>query len=153
MCSPQLALAGVQLFSGAYGAFQDSKERKATGTFNAALAGIDASEALIQGEMAAQEVNRAGRQMRGRQEAALAGNGIAVDSASATRLLDETDFFTAVDAHQARTNGIKRSQRIRLQGENYQRAADAENPTRAALTSALGSSGMVAERWYQYQGR
>lgn len=145
-----MALAVFSAGSNAWSGYTNSVERKAASAFNARLAGIDASDALLEGEMRAQDVVRAGRALRGQQEAAFAANGVAVNAGSAGDLLDQTDFFTAADAHQERVNASRRASRIRLQGANYQRMSDAENPTREAFTSVLGSSRQVADSWYRY---
>ena len=151
MCVPvMVALAVGAAVSSAVSAYQGSKERKAQGEFNARLAGIDASEVLVQGEEQANAVLRAGADLKGRQRAAFAGKGVDVNAGTASDIQAETDFFSQADAGRARDNAAQQAYRIRLQGANYQRGADNENPLASAALSLLGSSGTVAEKWTAY---
>lgn len=122
---------------------------------NAIIAGWQAQDALARGDRAASRVRSQGRQLQGRQRAAMAANGVDISTGSALEILKDTEFFTEMDATTAKDNAAREAWAIRNQAAGFtadanllQARGDAESPMFAAATSLLGSAGRVASSWY-----
>lgn len=112
---------GVALLS----AHQQSEALKAQAEFERDQAGMNAELAELQGEDAIKrgslEANRAlktGRQVQGAQRAALAAQGIDVNSGSAAELLDETDAMAREDYETIKNNAWREAWGFKVQATN-----------------------------------
>ena len=157
-----VALMGAGMGMQAFGAYSNSKATKTALNAqaqvqrnNAIIAGWQAEDALARGNKAALKVRSQGRTLQGQQRAALAANGVDVNTGSALEILKDTDYFTEVDAITAKDNAAREAWAIRNQAAGYtadanllQARAAAESPMLAATTSLLGSAGRVASSWY-----
>ena len=91
----------------------------------------------------------------GRQRAATAANGIALDSSSAQNVQDSTEFMRDQDLATLRNNAALQAFGYNVQKSNYAARAAAStaqanaNSSGAAIgTSLLGSASDVASKWY-----
>lgn len=147
----------------AKGAYDNSKAAKASyetqaavSQNNAQIRDWEAADALLRGDHAATGVRRAGNQLKGKQRAAMAANGVDLGVGSALQILSDTDYFTGVDAATTLDNAAKEAWAIRQQANNFENDAQlqsararAERPGMAAATSLLTSAGRVAGNWYR----
>ena len=128
---------------------------------NARLSELGAQSALMQGQRQEQSVRLNTAQMKSRQRASMAANGIALDSVSAQNVFNTTDWMGEIDAMTVQHNAAQAAGEYRMQGINSMtQAASARggaamaradasgvNPNMALLTGA----GQVAARWYAYK--
>jgi hypothetical protein len=85
---------------------------------NAKLAEVSAQGALEQGKQS-ERVSRASYAgLKGKQRAALAASGVALDEGSALRIQSDTDYLSDVDADTIRTNAMQSALGYRIQGVN-----------------------------------
>lgn len=122
---------------------------------NAKIAEYQAQDAQQRGELEAQRVQREAAQVRGAQRATLAARGLSLGEGTPLSLLEQTEYFGAVDVATARTNAAKEAWANRMQKTNFeteamsQRAtASSINPLMAGASTLLSSSGKVADKWY-----
>ena len=122
---------------------------------NAGLAEKSAQGALARGEREQQAARLSTAQLKSRQRATLAANGVDLGVGSAANILDSTDLLGEVDANTIAANAVRSAWGYRLQStslENQANIADATagsiSPTAAAFTSLLGSGAQVASSWY-----
>jgi hypothetical protein len=153
-----LASAGLTAYSASQ---QADAQKKATAyqaqvaANNAKIAGYQRSAALQQGEQEAQQSMLQRAQMLGKQRAALAANGVDLNSGSAIDLLASTEFLGEQDVNQIQNNAVRKAWGYEVEGSNYQAQsnldqwkADTTNPTAigamAGTTSLLSSASMFA---------
>lgn len=124
---------------------------------NAQVAEWQAQDAIRQGQEQEQQSRLRYATTKSTQRAALAANGVAVDEGSAVDILTSTDYVDELDAATIQANAARSAWGYRTQGTNYsdnatalRAGAGAVNPGSAAGLSLLGSSGQVAQGWYQY---
>lgn len=124
---------------------------------NAKIAEYKAQDAQQRGELEAQKVQREAAQLRGSQRATMAARGLSLGEGTPLSLLEQTDYFSAVDVATARTNAAKEAWADRVQKTNYeteamsQRAtADSINPLFAGASSLMSSAGKVSDKWYGF---
>lgn len=155
-------LAGAGMGMQAVGAYNSSKANKAAlnaqaqiDANNAQIAEWQAQDALQRGQVAASNVRRQANQVKGRQRAGLAANGVDLGEGSALQILSDTDMFKELDANTALDNSAKEAWALYNQAAGLtadaalKRArAASESPTMAAATSLLTSAGKVAGSWY-----
>jgi len=106
-----IAMAGVQAGLTLNQANQESKSQKAQAAYqktmfdiNASQAELQADDAIRRGDKDAQKATLQGRQTIGAQRAALAAQGIEVDSGTALELQADTRVAAAQDAMTIRNN-------------------------------------------------
>ena len=167
MCSPTLVL-GAQAAGAAsstVGGFYAAQSQRSQLGLQADLAEINARtmERQAQGALAAgqREVQRTqlgAAQLKGRQRAAIAANGVALDSGSPQNVLTTTDLMGEIDANTIDANAIGTAWGYRMQGVNdrnqaamARRQAGAINPLMSAASTLLGSAGSVASSWYRFK--
>lgn len=127
---------------------------------NAMIAGWQAEDALKRGDRQASVVRGKAQQLKGRQRATMAANGIDLGVGSALNILDDTDYFGEIDANTVKDNASREAWALRNQAQGFSYEAgtakargDAESPWTAAGTSLLTSAGRVADRWYKTGGK
>lgn len=154
-----LAAVGMQ----AQGAYAQSKAAQAQANYaaqvadnNAVVAEYHAQDAIKRGDDEAARIRREAAQLSGLQRNRLAAGGLDLAEGTAAELQAQTEFFSLVDQNTAKENAAREAWSKRQQGNqfssdaNMQRAtARSISPGTAAVTSLLGSSGRVADSWYQ----
>lgn len=121
---------------------------------NARIAELGAQSALVQGQQQIAALTMKAGQIKGSQRAALAANGIGMDSKSAIELQASTDLMKEIDRNTLETNALKNALGYRAQSMNFQnealvKRASKGSPFGAFATSLLGSAGSVATSWYK----
>ena len=154
---------GSSIF-GALSAYQAAQSQRANLRAQAAAADYNASvsdaQAQREAERGVREQERIGRQVadvRGRQRAALAANGLDVNSGTPAALQDQTDYYGMQDMLTAGQNATESAAALRgqagmqrMQAGNARSQAGAVSPWLSAGTSLLGGAAKVAERWATY---
>lgn len=157
-----LLLMGLGAASSALGARSSARSQQLNyqfqadiGEINAQIAERGAKAAALRGTRAQQQSRMRTSQMRSRQRAALAANGIALDSPTAVSLLTTTDYLGEVDADTIAANALQEAWGYRTQAMNARAGAGAAaataasiNPNQAFRSSLLGSAGQLASGWY-----
>lgn len=125
---------------------------------NERMAKLQAEDATRRGEREAGKLRKGVRGMIGKQRAALAAQGIAIDSGDALTIQEETASFGALDAITIRTNawreawGYKMNAEIAsMQGQMTQ-AANKNQMFSTALTGGLNFLSSAAKAGYHYGG-
>ena len=142
-----LALSAVSVAVAARGAYVQSKTNKAIAELNAAGAEDQAKQIKASGDRAAADAIRRARSIAASQRAAFAARGLDL-SGTAQDIVDQTEFFGALDAETARESAAHGARGARLRGAGATLAANAENPWQAAGTTLLSGASTVASRWY-----
>lgn len=143
-----MAQGGLQLFS----AFQDAARRKLQGRyqkealdFNADVADFGAEQAIKRGAEEAGEIRRAGSQVKGSQRAALAAQGVDVDTGTAADLQAETEQITQSDMRTATNNAWLESWGLRADAQKSRHAGRmAEMGANADANATLLAGGLQA---------
>lgn len=160
MCGP-MAVAVASLVATSASAYQASSARKQAGEYEAAVARNNAkvaewkaSDAQDRATTSAMNIGRQVNDMRGKQSAALAANGLDLSSGSPQAVLERTNYYGLEDQRTTLENGNNESWGFKQQASNYRSqaqwsksAADAENPWMSAGFAALGQAGNVADKW------
>lgn len=122
---------------------------------NAKIAEYQAQDAQQRGELEAQRVQREAAQVRGAQRATMAARGLSLGEGTPLSLLEQTEYFGAVDTATARTNAAKEAWASRVQKTNYETEAMSNratarsiNPLMAGASSLISGAGKVADKWY-----
>lgn len=191
MAVSSVVMMGAGMATSAIGASASAKGQQtqlqyqaAMGSLNAAMAESDASilelnasisdtqaqMAIGLGQREEQKLRLGSAQLKGRQRAAIAANGVDLGVGSAARVLATTDYMTEVDAGEIRANAARaafgykiqatnqrfQAMSARTQGVNYTAgsafaaaSASAINPLASAAGSLLGSAGSVAPNVYK----
>jgi hypothetical protein len=112
--------AGLQINQ----ADQQAKSVEAQGRYQKSLSGVNAGYAELQakdaierGEKDAQAIKRRGKQIIGSQRAALAAQGVEVDSGTALELQEETSELSQVDALTVRNNAWREAWGYRAEAQ------------------------------------
>ncbi|WP_443747243.1 hypothetical protein [Asticcacaulis solisilvae] len=130
--------------------------------------GLDATLADLNGQMKEQQARGAvmagQRQSQGimlqtartksSQRAAMAANGVALDSDSAVNQLSSTDYMGQVDSNAVEGDAARQAMGLRMDAVTYRNQALMDratrksiSPTMSAVTSLIGSSSQVANSW------
>lgn len=159
MCVMALQVASAVV--GALGAYQGAQAQKAQANYQAKVAANNAQVAEWQAQAAEDKgvadaitVGRKASDLRGRQAAAMASNGLSLSDGSPAGILEQTDYFGLEDQRTAAQNAKDEAWGLRQRGANFtaeaamQRAkAGSISPFMAAGTSLLGSAATVADKW------
>lgn len=122
---------------------------------NAKIAEYKAQDAQQRGELEAQRVGREAAQLRGAQRATMAARGLSLGEGTPLSLLEQTDYFGAVDTATTRTNAGKEAWANRAQKANFETeamsgraTAKSISPFMAGASSLISGVGKVADKWY-----
>lgn len=122
--------------------------------FNAQMADMQAADAIRRGDKEASQVKARGKKMIGSQRAALAAQGIDVNSGSAADIQEETDVFSTEDAMTVRSNAWREAFGFRAQAmEARNSGAFAElaannKASNTLLTGGMKAAGHLAQAGY-----
>jgi hypothetical protein len=154
----QLAGAGMQGISAISGSAANKaayKTQAQVSRNNAQVAEWQAEDALVRGQKSVSRQRIQTAQLKGKQRASLAANGVDLGVGSALNILSDTDYFGEIDAATLTDNSAKEAWALRAQAANYrsdssmlQSRSDRESPALAGMTSLLTSAGRVSDRWY-----
>ncbi len=153
---------GASVASGVFGSYFSSLAAKDQARFDAQIAAINsrmmeqrAQGLLRQGEVAIGQRTMEHGALRGRQRAALAANGVALNEGSAAEVVASGDLIKEIDVKNLQLSAISQAWGARKQAVDFQnqgRAADARaesaNPWGAAATTLLGGATQLAGSWY-----
>ena len=125
--------------------------------FNAHLAELKAKDVVERGDKEAVKFAKEANQFKGKQKAAMAAQGVDIDSASFEGISTQTERLTAFDEMEIRNNAWKEAWGYRVdaanqrtQGEFSYRASQA-NSRSSLLTGGLQAIGYGAQAYGQYQ--
>lgn len=156
MCNP---LVGA-MFS-AFGKMQevDAQQKQANAAAriadnNAKVAEWQAQSAETKGQADVENAGRKQSDMRGKQMASMAANGVSLADGSPAAVLAQTDYYGLEDQRTAAQNSSDEAWALRARGTNAQNEASMQrskasnmNPFMAGVGSLLGSVGDVADKW------
>jgi len=166
MCEPatiMLAVSAVGAGMTAVSAYNNSQAQKSSLLYQGAVAENNAKTIEYQ----AQDVERRGQQdlinarrendrLKGAQRATMAARGLDLTEGTPATLLQDTDYFGAVDQANIKNTTAKNAWATRVGAQNS--ASDATmlnnkagsiSPGMAATTSLMTSAGSVASSWYK----
>ncbi len=119
--------------------------QKTQSEMNAKLADMQAEDAIKRGNKAAGQVKQQAKRMQGAQRAALAAQGIDIDSGSAAEIQENTEVLSAMDAMQVKNNAWKEAWGFKVQALNTRAEGSwAQAAGQAAARNTLLTGGMQA---------
>ena len=134
---------------------QNLKSLAAMDAITAKIAELGARDALARGQWEAARVSASAGQLKSRQRAAMAANGLDLGVGSAAELQASPDLMKEIAMQQALTNALRSAWGYRLQGTNFTNrsamasaAAGAISPGMSAVGTLLTNGGQVADGWY-----
>ena len=153
------AVGGIMSVIGAIGVAQGRRDQLAAeadlARINAASAENAARGALMAGNREQMRSRLATAQLKGKQQAALASNGVDLGEGSAARMIAETDILGEIDANTIAANAVQAAWGYRIQAVNFRNEANMRSAQRGAISpwvsgasSLLTSAGQVAGQWY-----
>jgi hypothetical protein len=121
---------------------------------NARVAEWQAQSAETKGQADVENVGRKQSDMRGKQMAGMAANGVSLADGSPAAILEQTDYYGLADQRNAAQNSSDEAWALRARGTNSQNEASMQrskasgmSPFGAGVGSLLGSVGDVADKW------
>lgn len=146
----------------AIGSYYASRSQASTLKFQAQMAEINArlsesaaQNAMYRGQRESGALTLKAGQLKGRQRAAMAANGVALGEGSAAEIMASTDTMKEMDANTLASNAVLEAWGYRTQGMNAtnealmaRATAGGISPFGSAAGSLLGSAGQVASSWY-----
>lgn len=165
MCDGATAL-NSQIFGGistAVGAYYTAAGERNSFEANANIADTNSRLALLTAQSVEQQGQReeqASRidtaNLKEKQRVGFAGNGIALDSETAQRVLTSTDVLGEIEANTINANAARaawgyRTEAVQYQNEALTNRATAKgiNPRTRAMTSLINSASDVSMTWYK----
>lgn len=123
---------------------------------NARISEYAAQGALLQGEHQAAQVSMQAGQLKSKQKANMAANGIDLGVGSAAEVQASTDVMKESDMNTIQANALRAAWGYRTQETSYQNAAltarasaSTISPLANMASSLIGGAGKVAGSWYQ----
>lgn len=165
--SPAALSLGMQAagaVSGAIGGFYSAKMTKNQLKFeadmsriNARIAELGARSAMDKGQKEVASLTLQAGQLKSRQRAAMAANGIDLGEGSAAEIQASTELMKELDKQTLESNAVRNAWGYRTQGANYQSealmkqgSAAGISPLMAGASSLLTGASQVASSWYQF---
>lgn len=156
MCTP---IAGA-IFS-AFGKMQEmsaqqdmARAQAKIADNNAKVAEWQAQSAEAKGQRDLENTGRKQADVRGKQMAGMAANGVDLGSGSPAAVLAQTDYYGLEDQRTVAQNTSDEAWALRAKGTDYKNSAslsrakaDNINPVMGGIGSLLGSVGDVADKW------
>ena len=153
--------------SSAVGAYYSAKSSKIQlqsaadlAEINARMAERSAQSTLLAGQQQAGAASLRAGMLKSSQRASMAANGIDLGEGNAAEILASTDLMKEIDMNTIEANAVRAAWGVRSQAMNFENEATMRratagsiNPLASAGTSLVGSSGAVANSWYQYKNR
>jgi len=159
------AMQGIGALQSALGAYYSARSDKRnlkfqqyTSQLNAKYAEQQANAIQAAGTRAKQSRQLATAQLKGRQRAGFAANGIDMSSRTANRILSTTDLMGEVDALTIDQSTLEQKWNAKRQATDYRNAggvagasASGISPFGSASSSLMASAGQVASSWYTWK--
>lgn len=165
--SAVLALTAVSTIFGVKGQIDQGKAANNQAQYsavisrkNAIAAERAAQDAILRGQRDELTTRLDYKQIKGKQRAAFAANGVIVDEGSALDVVLDTVAIGEFDALTVRNNAAKEAFNYRQQGEEFSSQAQMQieagkDAKKAgyigAASSFLGGAATVADKWYTYK--
>lgn len=143
-----LGLQAAGAFTGAFGAYTQSKDNQQALNEQARIVDFQAKDAERRGALTLNKHRLNVAQIKGTQRAALAARGLALDEGSALNILQDTDYLSEVDASTIQDNTAREAWALRTNASQLRSRAAQERPGLAAATSLLSGATGVAKSWY-----
>ena len=166
LAEASLAATAIGTATSVYGRLQEGRAVKKQAAYqaavarnNAILAERAAQDAEQRGQLEAQRLALQSRQLSGRQRAALAANGVLVDTGIALDVVEDTAAMGKLDQLTARRNAGREAANYRAQGMNFEASAQlaearGASARRASYLEGLSTfstgAGSVADKWYRF---
>ena len=164
-----LGLAAAGTATSVYGQHKAGKAAKEAGEsqaqreeYNAAVADLQAEDALVRGAEEESRFRTSVRGLIGKQRAGFAGQGVEVGSGSAADVQADAAFLGELDARQIRANAQREAWGYRVEAADRRMGADvARRGGQAAQTAArwgaagtvLGGSSLLLDRYRWGKGK
>jgi hypothetical protein len=159
--SASMAMQGIGAASSVVGSYYAAESQKSSLGFQAGIADINARMAeqsaqgeLLRGEREYQSSRLRTAQLKGRQRASLAANGVDLGVGSAAEILTSTDVMGETDANTIQANAIKSAWGHRTQATSQQNdalmkraSASSISPGSAAFSSLLSEGGKMGSSY------
>lgn len=162
-----LAMSAVGTAMSAYGAKQQADAQAQAAQYqaqvalnNQKIAGQYAQQAIADGENKVAAKQEQTSQMIGSQRAAMAANGVQLDSGSPLRLQEDTARLGNVDALTIRNNAAREAYGYQLQGLSYGQQAQLDEATASnavtagnlnMFSSIAGGASSIGSKWIDYK--
>jgi len=157
-----IALQAAGLAASTVGSYYSAKAQKRQLAFDASMADINAriselgaQSALDQGQRQVGALTMQAGNLKSRQRAAMAANGIDLGEGNAAEIQASTAIMSEMDKNTLEANAVRTAWGYRTQGVNFQNqavmdraTAGAISPFGAGVSSLLTGSGQVASNWY-----
>ena len=125
---------------------------------NARIAELGAQSALQQGQQQVAALTLQAGQLKSRQRASLAANGVDLGVGNAAEIQASTDIMKELDMATVEANAVRNAWGYRTQAVNYQNEALMQratakgiNPGATLASSLLGTATSVAGSWYGFK--
>lgn len=125
---------------------------------NANIAELGAESALMQGQSEVGRLTLQAGQLKGRQRAAMAANGIDLGTGNAAEIQASTELMKEIDKDTIQANAARSAWGYRTQAMNFRNqaafsraTAKSISPGAGAITSLIGGATAVASSWYGFQ--
>lgn len=162
-----LAMGAVSTAMSAYGAQQQANAQAQAAQYqaqvalnNQKIAGQYAQQAIADGENKVAAKQEQTSQMIGAQRAAMAANGVQLDSGSPLRLQEDTAKLGNVDALTIRNNAAREAYGYQLQGVSYGQQAQLDEATASnavtagnlnMFSSIVGGASSIGSKWIDFK--
>lgn len=160
--SLSLGMQAAGAVSGAVGGFYSAKMTKNQLAFeadmariNARVAELGARAAFERGHKEVANLTLQAGQLKSRQRAAMAANGVDLGEGNAAEVQASTDIMRELDKQTLEANAVRSAWGYRVEGANLQSqalmkegSAAGISPFMAGASSLLTSAGQVASSWY-----
>lgn len=164
LASLSLGLQTAGAISGAIGGFYSARMTKNQLAFeadmsriNARIAELGARSAFEKGQKEVASLTMQAGQLKSRQRAAMAANGIDLGEGNAAEVQASTELMKEMDKQTLEANAVRSAWGYRVEAANLQSAAMMKegsasgiSPLMAGASSLLTGAGQVASSWYQY---
>jgi hypothetical protein len=151
--------------SGAIGGFYSARMTKSQLAFeadmsriNARMAELGARTALDNGQKQVAGLTMQAGQLKSRQRASMAANGIDLGEGSAAEIQASTEIMKEIDKNTLEANAVKSAWGYRVDASNLQSSAlmkegsaSGISPLAAGASSMLTGASQVASSWYQFK--
>lgn len=138
------AFAQITAGSTSATALMNAQSVAQTAELNARLAEDSAQFALLNGQRQEQKLDLAAAQLKSKQRATMAANGVDLGSGSPLNVLTSTDVMHASDANQISSNAIRAAFGYRMQETNYQNQATMARATGEAQSTMALAGGSIS---------
>ena len=160
-----LGMQAAGAVSGAIGGFYSAKMTKNQLAFeadmsriNARIAELGARSAFERGQKEVASLTMQAGQLKSRQRAAMAANGIDLGEGNAAEIQASTDLMREIDKQTIEANAVRSAWGYRTEAANLQSSALMKegsaagiSPLMAGASSLLTGAGQVASSWYQFR--